>query len=214
MATVQDMPTFKLVLIGDGAVGKTTFCKRHITGEFEKKYDATIGAEVHSLTFFTNRGPIKFQVWDTAGQEKFGRLRDGYYINSHCAIIMFDVTSKTTYQHVPVWWRDLVRVCGSIPIMLCGNKVDEKDRKVKPKHVVFHRKKNLMYLDLSAKSNYNIEKPFLTLAQKLVGDPRLNFVQAPTVMPPTVTLEDHQIAQLEKDLEEAKNMPLPEDDDL
>lgn len=76
----QEMPTFKCVLVGDGGTGKTTFVKRHLTGEFEKKYVATLGVEVHPLVFHTNRGPIRFNVWDTAGQEKFGGLRDGYYI--------------------------------------------------------------------------------------------------------------------------------------
>ena len=126
----------------------------------------------------------RFNVWDTAGQEKFGGLRDGYYIQvftfffnlrfppytlffsqGQCAIIMFDVTSRVTYKNVPNWHRDLVRVCENIPIVLTGNKVDIKDRKVKAKSIVFHRKKNLQYYDISAKSNYNFEKPFLWLAR-------------------------------------------------
>ena len=142
---------FKLVLVGDGGTGKTTFVKRHLTGEFEKKYVATLGVEVHPLVFHTNRGPIKFNVWDTAGQEKFGGLRDGYYIQAQCAIIMFDVTSRVTYKNVPNWHRDLVRVCENIPIVLCGNKVDIKDRKVKAKSIVFHRKKNLQ-----VRSNFSV----------------------------------------------------------
>lgn len=68
---------------------------------------------------------------------------------------------------------DLVRVCENIPIVLCGNKVDVKERKVKAKTITFHRKKNLQYYDISAKSNYNFEKPFLWLARKLVGNPGL-----------------------------------------
>merc|ERR1712059_238985 len=130
-ATGEDMPTFKLVLVGDGGTGKTTFVKRHLTGEFEKKYVATLGVEVHPLVFHTNRGAIRF-----------------------------DVTSRVTYKNVPNWHRDLVRVCENIPIVLTGNKVDIKDRKVKAKSIVFHRKKNLQYYDISAKSNYNFEKPF------------------------------------------------------
>jgi GTP-binding nuclear protein Ran len=124
-------------------------------------------------------GQIQFDVWDTAGQEKFGGLRDGYYINGQCGIIMFDVTSRITYKNVPNWHRkltsstfmliaqayktlgDLVRVCENIPIVLTGNKVDVKERKVKAKTITFHRKKNLQYYDISAKSNYNFEKPFL-----------------------------------------------------
>lgn len=146
MAQNVEIPTFKCVLVGDGGTGKTTFVKRHLTGEFEKKYVATLGVEVHPLIFHTNRGPIRFNVWDTAGQEKFGGLRDGYYIQGQCAVIMFDVTSRVTYKNVPNWHRDLVRVCENIPIVLCGNKVDIKDRKVKAKSIVFHRKKNLQVI--------------------------------------------------------------------
>lgn len=120
------IPEFKLILVGDGGVGKTTFVRRHLTGEFEKRYVATLGVEVHPLLFHTNRGQIKFNVWDTAGQEKFGGLRDGYYIQGQCAIIMFDVTSCITYKNVPNWHRDLTRVCENIPIVLCGNKVEIK----------------------------------------------------------------------------------------
>ncbi len=68
---------------------------------------------------------------------------------------------------------DLVRVCENIPIVLTGNKVDVKERKVKAKTITFHRKKNLQYYDISAKSNYNFEKPFLWLARKLVGNQTL-----------------------------------------
>ncbi|EQB59016.1 hypothetical protein CGLO_00663 [Colletotrichum gloeosporioides Cg-14] len=217
MAAAQQTPTFKLVLVGDGGTGKTTFVKRHLTGEFEKKYMATLGVEVHPLGFTTNFGQIQFDVWDTAGQEKFGGLRDGYYINGQCGIIMFDVTSRITYKNVPNWHRDLVRVCENIPIVLCGNKVDVKERKVKAKTITFHRKKNLQYYDISAKSNYNFEKPFLWLARKLVGNPALEFVAAPALAPPTAQVDEKLLEQYRKEMDEAANMPLPgelSDEDL
>ncbi|KNZ78414.1 GTP-binding nuclear protein spi1 [Termitomyces sp. J132] len=211
--TQQQVPTFKLVLVGDGGTGKTTFVKRHLTGEFEKKYIATLGVEVHPLTFTTNFGTICFNVWDTAGQEKFGGLRDGYYIQGQCGIIMFDVTSRITYKNVPNWHRDLERVCENIPIVLCGNKVDVKERKVKTGAVTFHRKKNLQYFEISAKSNYNFEKPFLWLARKLVGNPTLEFVAAPALAPAEVAVDASLMAIYEAELKKAEAVPLPEEDD-
>jgi len=210
---MENIPTFKLILVGDGGVGKTTFVKRHLTGEFEKKYVATLGVEVHPLKFHTSQGQICFNVWDTAGQEKFGGLRDGYYIQGQCAIIMFDVTSRMTYKNVPNWHRDLVRVCENIPIVLVGNKVDVKDRKVKPKSITFHRKKNLQYYDISARSNYNFEKPFLWLARKLLNDSNLTFIEAPALAPPEVFVDPNVMKQYEEDFNAAKEIPLPDEDE-
>jgi len=208
-----NIPTFKLVLVGDGGTGKTTFVKRHLTGEFEKKYIATLGVEVHPLKFSTNLGEIIFDVWDTAGQEKFGGLRDGYYINGQAGIIMFDVTSRITYKNVPNWHRDLVRVCESIPIVLTGNKVDVKERKVKAKGITFHRKKNLQYYDISAKSNYNFEKPFLWLARKLTGNPGLEFVAEVALAAPEIQVDPELMRQYEEEMEGASKVALPDEDD-
>ncbi|KAH8368175.1 hypothetical protein KR084_008173 [Drosophila pseudotakahashii] len=114
-----------------------------MTGEFEKKYVARLGVEAQPPIFHTNGGAIRFNVWDTAGQEKFGGLRDGYYVQGQCAAIMFDVTPRVTYKNAINWHRDVVRVCGNIPIVLCSNKGGIKDRKVKAKSIFFHRKQNL-----------------------------------------------------------------------
>jgi GTP-binding nuclear protein Ran len=97
--------------------------------------------------------------------------------------------------------------------VLCGNKVDIKDRKVKAKNITFHRKKNLQYYDISAKSNYNFEKPFLWLARKLLGDPNLVFVEMPALQPPEVELDQATILKCNQDLEEAQKTALPDDDD-
>ncbi|KPV76807.1 uncharacterized protein RHOBADRAFT_64594 [Rhodotorula graminis WP1] len=213
-APEASMPTFKLVLVGDGGTGKTTFVKRHLTGEFEKKYIATLGVEVHPLTFHTNFGTICFNVWDTAGQEKFGGLRDGYYIQGQCGIIMFDVTSKITYKNVPNWHRDLERVCENIPIVLCGNKVDVKERKVQDgrRHLPPARRTSSTF-EISAKSNYNFERPFLWLARKLVGNAHLEFVAAPALAPPEVQVDANLMSRYEAELTAAAAAPLPDEED-
>jgi GTP-binding nuclear protein Ran len=188
-------------------------------------FAATIGVSVHPLDFHTNFGPLRFNVWDTAGQEKYGGLRDGYYIQGECAIIMFDVTSRITYKNVPNWHRDLTRVCENIPIVLCGNKVEVKERKVKTKQINFHRKKNIQYYEISAKSNYNYEKPFLHLARTLTRPllekkygkgnfPELKLVEEIALRPPearvTMSVEQKAAYSLQT---AAASAVLPDDDD-
>jgi len=126
---------------------------------------------------------------------------------------MFDVTSRISYKNVPNWYRDITRICEGIPIVLTGNKVEMKDRKVRPKQILFHRKKNLQYYDISAKSNYNFEKPFLWLAKKLLGDQELKFVEAPALAPPEVEYNEEQQRQNEQEIREAANLPLPDEED-
>jgi len=213
-AALHNAPTFKLVLVGDGGTGKTTFVKRHISGEFEVKYVPTLGVEVHRIPFYTSYGPIVFNVWDTAGMEKFGGLRDGYYISGQAAIIFFDVTSRLSYKNVPNWHKDLVRVCERIPIVICGNKVDVKDRQVKAKNITFHRKKNLQYYEISAKSNYNFEKPFLYLSRALFNQPKLVFTQEIALYPPEEAIQNMQ-KQTRREIRIDSLPPLPnEEDDL
>lgn len=90
---------------------------------------------------------------------------------------------------------------------------------MKPKAITFHRKKNLQYYDISAKSNYNFEKPFLYLARKLVGDQNLEFVEMPAVLPAEVQMDPHLAMKYETELEAAQQTALPEldgddDDDI
>jgi hypothetical protein len=105
------------------------------------------------------------------------------------------------------------RFSTSFRIVLTGNKVEIKDRKVKAKQITFHRKKNLQYYDISAKSNYNFEKPFLWLARKLCGDNNLHFVEAPALAPPEFHIDANDAARYEQELREAAAIPLPPDDD-
>ncbi len=164
---------YKLVLVGDGRVGKTTFIKRHLTGKFERKYDPTLGVDVCPLSFQTTEGKIVFNIWDCAGQEQFRGLREGYWNNADCAIVMFDVTSKSSYRHARKWVEDLRDRHADIPIVLCGNKVDINDKRtVNPMYILLHRDESLKilaYYDVSAKSNYNSEKPFRAFLKHFHG---------------------------------------------
>ncbi|KAK4448993.1 P-loop containing nucleoside triphosphate hydrolase protein [Podospora aff. communis PSN243] len=208
------IPTFKLVMIGNGGSGKTTFLRRHSTGDLEKRYIATVGAEVHPLVFTTNNGKVRFDVWDTVCQcQKMGGLRDGFYANAQGAIMMFNITSRITYKNLPRWHSELTRVCEDIPIVLCGNKADLNNRKVKAKNMIFHRKKELQYYDISAKANYNLDKPFLWLARKLLGDDALEFIETPALAAPDAVVDEDMLAQFQQEMAEAAKIPLPESDD-
>jgi GTP-binding nuclear protein Ran len=170
--------TAKIIIVGDGGVGKTAFITRHRTGEFVKNYVATMGVEVSPLSFHTSKGLVTLNICDCAGQEKFSGLQDGYIDRAEAAIIMFDVTSNISYKNVGDWYKKVDAKCPGIPIVLCGSKVDVKDRKVRPKDIRFHRIKKIQYYDVSSKSNYNFEKPFLHIVRKLWGDDT-KFVEAP-----------------------------------
>jgi GTP-binding nuclear protein Ran len=200
----------KIIIVGDGGVGKTTFINKHKTGEFKKKYITTVGVEVTNIIFYTNIGKMICNCWDTPGQEQYGGLRDGYYIGADAAIIMFDVTARVTYKSVPYWYKDIKKVCGNIPIVLCGNKIDVRERKVKPKDITFHRKKNLSYFDISAKSNYNYEKPFLNIFSKIFNK-NTYFIDEPAILPPEIKIGVNEKKNQNK-LKIAENTPLPEEE--
>ena len=170
---------------------------------------------MHPLEFTTNCGPIRFDCWDTAGQEKFGGLRDGYYIHGQCAIIMFDVTSRTTYKNVPTWHRDITRVCEDIPIVLVrqqGGRPQDRQGQGEARSRSTARR-TCSTTTLSAKSNYNFEKPFLWLARKLAGDPNLQFVESVALAPPEVMIDPAELAKYEAELASAAAQPLPDEDD-
>ena len=182
---------FKLILVGDGGVGKTALVHKLLTGSFKHEYVATLGVEVRCLDFHTNRGVLKFNCWDTAGQEKFGGLRDGYYIKGQCAIIIFDMTSRITYKHVPNWHRDIMRVCDFkpgqpdhnglefTPVILVGNKCESSYGSVRAKQVTFHRKKGIQFIEMSVKTEKNIEEPFLQLCKHFANDQSLELTFSP-----------------------------------
>jgi len=168
---------------------------------------ATLDVDVQPVIFQTNRGPIRINVWDINGGycDRRDHFLQGlhwlliFQLTGQCCIMMFDTTSRNTYKNVPTWYRQLTCACENIPTVMCGNKVDVKERKVKPKSITFHRKKNLQvtsiptsyfqYYDISVKSGFNCEKPFLWIIRKLVGDHELQFIE-PTLIRKDWSLKD------------------------
>jgi GTP-binding nuclear protein Ran len=181
--------TYKLIIAGDGGVGKTTFIARHKTGEFRPKYIPTVGAEVCPLKFHTSDGPIIFNTWDVAGMEKYHGLRDGYFVGGECAIVMYDVDRRSPFAHVADWIRNIRNVCGEIPIVVCGNKIDvisDNDKVSNEEISDLIREQRVRFYQISAKSNYNFEKPFLELARILHSSPTLQFVEAVSPVTPPI----------------------------
>ncbi len=177
---------YKIVVVGDGGVGKSAFLKRHRTGDFENKYIATMGVDVMPLTFNTNYGLIIFKMWDCAGLEKFGGLKQEYYQGADGAIVMFDLGSRITCRNVSAWIHSVREVVPNIPVIICGNKCDLRDRKVTGR-IEAQDLSNVVYYEISARSNYNFEKPFLQLARELTGRKDLEFAEMPALCPPVVS---------------------------
>lgn len=133
----------KIILVGDGGVGKTTFVNKLQTGQFTSKYKYTVGFEVKYVD--------NMEIWDCAGQEKYSGLRDGYWINAKKAIIMFSMDNRLTFKNVPYWYRDVRRVCGDIPIIIMGNKSDSQSEVQKEEVEALATKYNVEYLITSVK---------------------------------------------------------------
>jgi len=147
--------------------------------EFSQKYLATLGVEVHHLTFETTCGPVEFTFWDTAGQEKFGGLRDGYYIQGDGALVVYDVCSRMTYKSTSNWRRDVTRVCEGIPIIMLGNKIDIKEQVSVNKKTAQCTacRYNLALFETSSKDRLSLLQPLEWMAKALVGDKTLRFAE-------------------------------------
>ena len=148
----------KIMLVGDGGVGKTAFIRRYITGNFEKKYEPTDETEVVPVHFETSKGHIIFDVLDTSGIQP-----NDYFKEVQAAIIMFSLTSRISYNNVPIWYSLIRDVFPDIPVVLCGNKADVVD------HHNFVINEIFDYYEISSKTGYNLDKPFSYILRQLYG---------------------------------------------
>lgn len=112
----------KVVLLGDGAVGKTSLVRRYIEQRFDDSYITTIGANVKKKEL--ERYGIRLIIWDLYGQKLGTNLQDSNYYGADGAIVVFDLTRRKTLEHVKGWLKDLYRVVGKVPVVFTGNKRD------------------------------------------------------------------------------------------
>ncbi|KAL7121640.1 hypothetical protein ACP275_02G193100 [Erythranthe tilingii] len=161
---------FKVVVIGDSAVGKTQLLSRFAKNEFCLDSKSTIGVEFQTRTVTINSKLIKAQIWDTAGQERYRAVTSAYYRGAVGAMLVYDVTKRESFDHVARWVEELrAHADNSIVIMLVGNKADLVElRRVKTEDAVeFAEKQGLCFFETSALSGDNVETAFFNLLQQI-----------------------------------------------
>ena len=169
--------TFKIVVVGPGQSGKTTWVKRLLTGQFENLYVPTLGVEVHPIRYNTNHGPICLNVWDCAGREQYRGLRDGYYIAADIAIVIYN--QQDGVQKVEQCIKDLRHGNGNIPIVIvashCDQKIDRIDQKLNNDYnnFIVPRFGELPFYQVSSLSNYNLSNTITTVLQILTKNKNL-----------------------------------------
>ncbi|GER39385.1 RAB GTPase homolog A4C [Striga asiatica] len=161
---------FKIVLIGDSAVGKSQLLARFSRNEFSLDSKATIGVEFQTRTVEIDQKTIKAQIWDTAGQERYRAVTSAYYRGAVGAMLVYDVTKQQTFEHVARWLDELRgHADKNIVIMLVGNKTDlETLRKVSTEEAKdFAQGENLFFMETSALESTNVEPAFLTVLTEI-----------------------------------------------
>lgn len=165
---------FKIILVGDAAVGKSSIVKRFTTGKFQEEYKSTIGVDFTVQTLQIGGKVVKLQIWDTTGQERFRSLTTGYYRNAHAALVVYDITSKESLLNCDRWMNDVKMHSGhDIPNILLGNKCDKlSGRSVSTSDGErFALQHNMMtFIETSAKDGRNVDTAFYRLAQELSRD--------------------------------------------
>ena len=174
MSFFWTMSRFKLVFVGDPAVGKTAIVSRFVYDSFEYSYDATIGIDFVSKTVFLDDGEaVRLQIWDTAGQERFRSLVPSYMRDSAVAIVVFDLASRDSFQHVTRWMDDVRDARGQdARIFLVGNKLDIAAlRAVSFEEAVeVAREQGVMYMETSAKTSRGVRELFKAIATSMKDD--------------------------------------------
>ena len=162
---------FKLILIGDSCVGKSNILLKYLKNEFDTNSRATVGVEFGTKNIFLNNKKIKIQIWDTAGEERYRSITSAYYKGAKGALIVYDITKKSSFNNIDKWISDL-KLNGdkNICIIILGNKSDLEDKREVNKEEGI--KKSEMYktafLETSALNGENINKAFDELIEQII----------------------------------------------
>eukprot|EP00931_Biecheleriopsis_adriatica_P105307 TRINITY_DN7986_c0_g1_i1.p1 TRINITY_DN7986_c0_g1~~TRINITY_DN7986_c0_g1_i1.p1 ORF type:complete len:215 (+),score=54.28 TRINITY_DN7986_c0_g1_i1:49-645(+) len=178
IARVSGLNKYKLVFLGEQAVGKTSVITRFMYDTFDNNYQATIGIDFLSKTMYLEDRTVRLQLWDTAGQERFRSLIPSYIRDSSGAIVVYDITNRASFLNTAKWIEDVRSERGNdVIIILVGNKTDMGDR----------RQVSTEEGEEKAKTGTNIKGLFRQLAQALPGQDEAANVDVATQ--PTVVLD-------------------------
>ncbi|CAA7407972.1 unnamed protein product [Spirodela intermedia] len=161
---------FKVVLIGDSAVGKSQLLARFSRNEFSLDSKATIGVEFQTRTVLIDQKTIKAQIWDTAGQERYRAVTSAYYRGAVGAMLVYDITKRQSFDHMARWLEELRgHADKNIVIMLVGNKSDLTTLRAVPTEDAkeFAERESLFFMETSALEATNVEPAFLTVLEEI-----------------------------------------------
>jgi small GTP-binding protein len=165
--------TYKVVLLGEGRVGKTSLISRFVKDKFDSEEASTVQANMYNKKKVSVDGrAIDLSIWDTAGQERFHALGPIYYRNSNGAVLVYDITDADTFEKVKMWIKELKAVVGdSISIVICGNKADmERDRDIDEAIAQkYATKESALHFNTSARGNMNVTEAFEALAKAMIA---------------------------------------------
>ena len=161
--------SYKLVILGEVAVGKSSIAQRFVNGKFTNLHNPTVGALFLTKKIQVNDKYIKYDIWDTAGQGRYHSLTPMYYKNARAAVVVFDVTSSSSFERAQKWMTELFeKATPGIVIALCGNKIDLENRQVsKEEAEEYANKVGCLYMEVSAKTNENIDELFNQIGSRL-----------------------------------------------